>query len=114
MANRDTPPRKATARTRGRLPWSTSARRLTHWQRVRRLTLGLLAVWAVVTVGAPWFARDLNSWTIGGFPLGFWLCSEGAILVFVALIVVYAWVMDRWELAWRAAQAGHAGSLGDG
>ncbi|MEO8296820.1 MAG: DUF4212 domain-containing protein [Burkholderiales bacterium] len=80
-----------------------AARRLRYWRRVRRLTLGLLLVWAVVTLTTVWFARELNAWQAGGFPVGFWLSAQGAILVYLLLIVVYAFVMDRWDAAWRAA-----------
>lgn len=83
---------------------SDSARR-TFWARTKRLTLALLAVWMAVNLGVPWFARDLNALQWLGFPLGWWLASEGALLVYLAIIVVYAIAMDRLE-AGLAAKAG--------
>lgn len=65
---------------------------------VRHLQLkgGLLLVWAVVSFGACFFARDLT-WTLGDWQLGYWIASQGALLVFIAIVVVYAWAMQRFE-----------------
>jgi putative solute:sodium symporter small subunit len=65
------------------------------WSRTRRLTLALLAVWVFVGFGLIWFARDLNAFEFLGGPLGFWIASQGAVLVFLAIVVVYAWRMNR-------------------
>ena len=37
----------------------------------------------------------LNHLHIGSLPLGFWFAQQGAIYVFVVLIFVYAWRMDK-------------------
>ena len=74
-----------------------AAPRLVFWQTTRRLTLGLLAAWLAVNLLVPWFARDLNALQIGGFPLGYWLAAEGALLIYLLIIVVYAVTMDRLE-----------------
>ena len=66
-----------------------------RWRRTRRLTLVLLAVWALAGFGLVWFARDLNAFKFLGGPLGFWIASQGAVLVFVAIVVGYAWRMNR-------------------
>lgn len=68
-----------------------------YWRRLRALTLGLLLAWAVVTFTAPWFARDLDHWHFAGMPLGLWMSSQGAIAVYLLLIVAYALCCDRLE-----------------
>ena len=78
------------------LPAPTAARSK-FWQHTRRLTLGLLAAWLAVNLLVPWFARDLNTLRVWGFPLGYWLAAEGALLVYLLIIVVYAVAMDRLE-----------------
>ena len=67
-----------------------------YWRANLRLIAGLLVVWAVVSFGlslflAPW----LNQWRLGRLPLGFWWAQQGAIVVFVVLVFVYAWRLDR-------------------
>ena len=39
--------------------------------------------------------EPLNSLHIGSLPLGFWFAQQGAIYVFVVLIFIYAWRMDK-------------------
>jgi putative solute:sodium symporter small subunit len=56
----------------------------------------LLTIWALVSFGAGIFFADLlNNIEIAGFPLGFWFANQGSILVFLALIAVYVWRMDK-------------------
>lgn len=65
-----------------------------YWRRCQRLIVALLAIWFVVTFVAAWFARDLR-FEFFGWPFGFWVAAQGALLVYVALIGAYAWVMGR-------------------
>lgn len=71
--------------------------RAVFWKRVRRLTLALVGVWLAVTLIGPWFARDLSGFSVGGFPLSYWMASQGALLLFLLIIVVYVVVMERLE-----------------
>lgn len=69
-----------------------------YWRANVRLLLSLLAIWFLVSFGAGiLFADALNSFVIGGFPLGFWFAQQGSIYVFVVLIFVYATQMKRLE-----------------
>ena len=69
-----------------------------YWRRNLRLMLVLLATWFLVSFGAGiLFVDALNQFRLFGFPLGFFMAQQGAIYVFVALIFVYAWRMDRIE-----------------
>jgi len=74
-------------------------RRGTHhyWARIRGLTAVLLGIWLAITLLVPWFARDLNAWHVAGMPLGLWMASQGAITLYLGLIVVYALVSDLLE-----------------
>ena len=42
-------------------------------------------------------ARDLQALVIGGWPLGYWIAAQGAVLVFIGIVVVYGWAMNRFE-----------------
>lgn len=69
--------------------------KIQYWRRVRALTLVLLMLWFSVSFGTVWFARELASISIGGWPLHFYLASQGVTLVYLALIGAYALVMKR-------------------
>jgi putative solute:sodium symporter small subunit len=74
----------------------TAIRRV-FWARTKRLTLLLLGAWLLVNLLVPWFARDLDGVHVLGFPLSFWLASEGTLLIYLLLIVVYVVAMNRLE-----------------
>jgi putative solute:sodium symporter small subunit len=74
---------------------ATEAHREEYWQRTLRLTAILLAVWFVVTYVAGFFARELNAMTMFGFPVGFYIAAQGALIVYVVIIGYYARVMNR-------------------
>lgn len=67
-----------------------------YWRKNLRIMAVLLAIWAIVGLGAGvLFADFLNQWSLGGYPLGFWFAQQGSIIVFVVLILVYALMMNR-------------------
>lgn len=67
-----------------------------YWRANRRLIAILLAVWALVSIGASLLSVEpLNQLRFGRIPLGFWLAQQGSIYIFVVLIFVYARQMDR-------------------
>ncbi len=65
-----------------------------YWQRNIRMTLILLALWFVVTFVVGYFARELNVITFFGFPLGFYMGAQGALVCYVAIIGYYARYMN--------------------
>ena len=73
-------------------------RREAYWARNIRILTVLLLIWAAVSFGAGILLhRWLDQWTLpgSGFPLGFWFAQQGALLVFVVLVAVYAYKMNR-------------------
>lgn len=67
-----------------------------YWRANVRVKVPLLIIWAIFGyVLAILLAEPLNEITFIGFPLGFWFAQQGAIVVFVALIFIYAKRMDR-------------------
>jgi putative solute:sodium symporter small subunit len=72
------------------------AQRREYWRRNLRLMGVLLTIWALVSYGAGiLFVEPLNNISFMGFPLGFWFAQQGSIIVFVILIAVYVWRMDK-------------------
>jgi putative solute:sodium symporter small subunit len=65
-----------------------------HDPRVLTLKAALLAVWAVASFGVCFFARDLQ-FRVGPWPFSFWMAAQGCVLVFIAIVVVYATLMRR-------------------
>ncbi|MDG2492327.1 MAG: DUF4212 domain-containing protein [Flavobacteriaceae bacterium] len=56
----------------------------------------LLSVWFLVSFGFGILIVDfMNQFQIGGFKLGFWFAQQGSIYVFVILIFVYVFLMNR-------------------
>ena len=72
--------------------------RRAYWARNVRYVFALLAVWFSVSylLGIV-FVEPLNRVRLfgTGFKLGFWFAQQGSIYVFVALIFVYVWLMNR-------------------
>lgn len=67
-----------------------------YWRANVRLIVTLLSIWALVSfVFSILLIEWLNTLRIGHLPLGFWFAQQGSIYVFVVLIFVYAWRMDR-------------------
>ena len=67
-----------------------------YWRKNLQYLVILLSIWFVVSYGAGiLFADALNAIQIGGFKLGFWFAQQGSIYVFVVLIFVYVWLMNR-------------------
>jgi len=60
-----------------------------YWYRTRRLTFTLLALWLLVTFALTWFARDINQVVILGFPLGFYMAAQGALVIYLGIIWWY-------------------------
>ncbi|GAC1606630.1 MAG: DUF4212 domain-containing protein [Ramlibacter sp.] len=65
-----------------------------HDPRVLALKAVLLAVWAGISFGCCYFAREL-SFMVGGWPFSYWMAAQGALLGFIAIVVVYAVAMRR-------------------
>jgi putative solute:sodium symporter small subunit len=67
-------------------------------RKVRRLTWACMAVWVGVTLVPIYGARRLN-FELWGWPFNFWMAAQGCVLVYLAVVVVYAWLVNRWEAA---------------
>jgi putative solute:sodium symporter small subunit len=66
-----------------------------YWHKNLVITGILLAIWFVVTFVEAWYARELNSINILGFPLGFYMSAQGSLIVYVVLIWVYQKYMNN-------------------
>ena len=66
----------------------------------RRLTAVCLLLWLGVTLVPVLTAR--SGWTLGPWPIDFWMAAQGCVLVYLLIVAVYAALTNRWE---REAEA---------
>ena len=67
-----------------------------YWKQNLKYLVILLTVWFLVSYGfGILFVDEMNQIKLGGFKLGFWFAQQGAIYVFVVLIFVYVYLMNK-------------------
>ena len=67
-----------------------------YWRTNLKYLVILLSIWFTVSfLFGIILVDELNTIRLGGFKLGFWFAQQGAIYVFVILILVYIWLMNR-------------------
>ncbi|WP_020533551.1 DUF4212 domain-containing protein [Flexithrix dorotheae] len=67
-----------------------------YWKKNLTYLVILLLVWFTVSYGfGILLAPYLDTFHLGGFKLGFWFAQQGSIYVFVIIIFVYVWLMNR-------------------
>lgn len=74
----------------------TEAQKQSYWSYNIRLTTTLLVIWFVVTylISGLWAGR-LNNFSFLGFPLGYYMAAQGALVIFVIEIATYAYLMNK-------------------
>jgi putative solute:sodium symporter small subunit len=65
-----------------------------YWKKNLTITAILLVIWAIVTYVIGFYAREL-SFNFFGWPFAFWVGGQGALVIYVVLIGVYAWYMGK-------------------
>jgi cation/acetate symporter len=60
------------------------------------LIWGLLILWFLASFGVVFFARDLHI-AVAGWPLALWFSAQGAVLIFLLIVIVFAVVENRRE-----------------
>lgn len=71
-------------------------KRKEYWKRNLTYLGILISVWFLVSyVFGILLVDQLNQVQIAGFELGFWFAQQGSIYVFVIIIFVYVWLMNR-------------------
>ncbi len=67
-----------------------------YWRKNLQYLGILLGVWFLVSYGfGILFVEQMDRIRLGGFKLGFWFAQQGSIYVFVALIFLYVFLMNR-------------------
>ena len=79
-----------------------TAKHRRYWRRNLKVTASLLVLWFVVTFVMGYFARELNTITILGFPLGFYMSAQGSLVIYVIIIGYYAYYMNKLDREYGA------------
>ena len=72
-----------------------------YWHKNLVITAILLLVWFIATFVVIWFARELNTITFFGFPLAFYMSAQGSLIIYVALIGIYALWMRKLDVEYK-------------
>jgi putative solute:sodium symporter small subunit len=67
-----------------------------YWRKNIKYVLILLSIWFISSYGfGILLADELNQIRMGGFKLGFWFAQQGSIYIFVILIFIYVYLMNK-------------------
>jgi putative solute:sodium symporter small subunit len=76
-----------------------------YWNANLKYLIILLSIWFTVSFGfGILFVDALNEIKLGGFKLGFWFAQQGSIYVFVILIFVYIYLMNRLDSKFKTKE----------
>ncbi len=67
-----------------------------YWKQNLRYVFLLLSIWFLVSFGfSILFKEYLDTISVGGFKLGFWFAQQGSMYVFVVLIFIYVFLINK-------------------
>ncbi|BAV94438.1 DUF4212 domain-containing protein [Ichthyobacterium seriolicida] len=67
-----------------------------YWKENLKYLIVLLGLWFLVSyVLSIILKEDLDEIRMGGFKLGFWFAQQGSMFVYVILIFVYVYLMNK-------------------
>jgi putative solute:sodium symporter small subunit len=75
-----------------------------YWRKNLNLTMTLLAIWFVSTFVMAFFARELATIVIFGWPLSFYMAAQGSLIIYVVIILIYARSMKRLDEEFGVAE----------
>jgi putative solute:sodium symporter small subunit len=89
-------PSKMTAKERGEA----------YWKENQRLIIILLVLWFSVSYLPVLFVEALNQIVILGFPMGYYMGSQGSLIAFVVMIFYYAYAMNKLDEKYGLSDTG--------
>lgn len=73
-----------------------SERNTSYWKTNLKIISWLMIVWFLCSFGfGIIFSDTLDQFRIGGFKLGFWFAQQGSIYIFILLVFVYVYLMNK-------------------
>ena len=74
-----------------------------RWRSCLRITVSLMTVGFLVTFVVAFYARELGG-LLFGWPFSFWMAAQGALVVYLALVCIYARAMHRLDARFGVAE----------
>ena len=65
-----------------------------YWAKTSRLMVIMMSLWLFFGFAIHFFVTPLNSIRIAGFPLGFYMASQGSLIAFVVMLFWFARAQD--------------------
>lgn len=65
-----------------------------HWAKTKSLMITHLVIWFIFSFVVHWFAPELNSISFFGWPLGYYMAAQGALIVFVVQLFLFVKQQD--------------------
>jgi len=81
-----------------------TAKHQEYWRRNLVVTAILLLIWFIATFVEGWYAKELNSISFLGFPLGFYMSAQGSLIIYVAIIWYYAHYMNKLDVEYNVQE----------
>ena len=73
-----------------------------YWRANLKILIILISIWFMVSFGFGIIFSDfLDQYQIGGFKLGFWFAQQGSIYLFVVLIFIYVYLMNKLDKKYK-------------
>ena len=73
-----------------------------YWKSNIRILIALLGIWFISSFGfGILFSDVLDNFQIGGFKIGFWFAQQGSIYIFVLLIFIYVFLINRLDKKYK-------------
>lgn len=72
-----------------------------YWRKNLRVTAFFLAIWFVVSFGLTYFA-DALTFDFFGWPFSFYMSAQGALIIYMLIIWLYARYMNRLDQQYGA------------
>lgn len=66
-----------------------------YWKRTSGLMWTMMALWLFFSFIVHFFVNSLNSISILGFPIGFYMAAQGSLIAFVVMLFIFAKRQDR-------------------
>jgi putative solute:sodium symporter small subunit len=66
-----------------------------YWQKTSKLMITMMSLWLFFSFLIHMFVVQLNAIKIAGFPLGFYMASQGSLIAFVVMLFWFAKAQDN-------------------